>query len=686
MSVNNVPSRTEVLNFIKFSQGSQFVIPVYQRNYTWDPKVETTKLIEDFDSLLSDANKSGHFLGILMYLPTHFDATFNQFNIIDGQQRLTTIFLCLIALRKLSEESGTNSKDMIDDFYLFNKYATDDKKFRMKPLVSDDFVFQKLLNNKYHEISESEKNTLIFKNYSFLYDYFSDAKTKYSIDEIHNALLKFNIVSIPLISSDDPQQIFESINSTGAPLTSADLIRNYVLMNYNDKTQEELYLNHWKKLEDLQPESKKLEEVIRHFIALKTYDLPNKKDIYSDFKRWWVNEDLSPASKIDELCKFVNYYNLIYVSNTDSLPELLREKILDFRNTSSQMPASFLMKTLDLYLSNKIGSEQTNSLFSLINTYLIRRWITDLNTSSISRFFPQLLRNVAQECNEDYSNIVDITAYFLIDETSSNKSYMPSDAQIRNYLSNNNAYSIKVIRTILEGIENHNNTAPVVFSKLNIEHIMPQRPNDYWREVTQINDLEYIHQCNLLGNLTLCSSYDNSKMGNSEFSKKKNVLKETSHLKLNEEILMHDTWTIEKINERTHKLITSILEIYPTYHSNYASLPKEELEISLITKSVNANALFLSEDKVIVLRGSTFAPYTRRNNNGSYFDLLEELIEEEVLVKENGNLYFQKDYEFSSLSYSAGFLISGSSINGWDRWKLSNGNSIGSIRDQILER
>ena len=86
------------------------------------------------------------------------------------------------------------------------------------------------------------------------------------------------------------------------------------------------------------------------------------------------------------------------------------------------------------------------------------------------------------------------------------------------------------------------------------------------------------------------------------------------------------------------------------------------------------------------MRDSTFAPYTRRNNNGSYFDLLEELIEEEVLVKENGNLYFQKDYEFSSLSYSAGFLISGSSINGWDRWKLSNGNSIGLIRDQILER
>lgn len=289
------------------------------------------------------------------------------------------------------------------------------------------------------------------------------------------------------------------------------------------------------------------------------------------------------------------------------------------------------------------------------------------------------------ECKEDYSNIVDITAYFLIDETSSNKSFMPSDTQIRNYLSNNNAYSIKVIRTILEAIENHNNTAPVVFSKLNIEHIMPQRPNDYWREVTQINDLEYIHQCNLLGNLTLCSSYDNSKMGNSEFFKKKEVLKETSHLKLNEEILENDNWTIEKIYERTQNLITSILEIYPTYNSNYNPSSKEELEITLTSKSVNAHALFLSEDKVIILRGSTFAPYTRRSNNGSYYDLLEELVEEEILIKENGNPYFQKDYKFSSLSYAASFLLSGNSINGWDRWKLLNGNSIGSIRDAIHE-
>lgn len=133
MAVNTAPIRTEVLDFINKSSGSQFVIPVYQRNYTWLPREETKKLLIDFEECLK--NNNNHFLGILMYLPIQINFKFSQFQIIDGQQRLTTIFLILVALRELSFQNNDANSSIIDDYYLFNKHADENNKFRMKPLV-----------------------------------------------------------------------------------------------------------------------------------------------------------------------------------------------------------------------------------------------------------------------------------------------------------------------------------------------------------------------------------------------------------------------------------------------------------------------------------------------------------------------------------------------------------------------
>lgn len=683
MSLDRVPSRTEILNFIKLSQGSQFIIPVYQRNYTWDPKNETKKLLQDFYAMLTAKDKSSHFLGIIMYLPKQIDFAYSQFNIIDGQQRLTTIFLSLIAIRKIAQEKEDKIESIINQYYLYNEHLEEDKKFRMKPLVSDDDVFQKLLNDMHEHINEDDKQTLIYKNYKSLYEYFKNLSNDFSLSEIMDTLQKFNIVSIPLIETDDPQQIFESINSTGAPLTSADLIRNYILMNHDDKTQENLYNNHWKRIEGLQPDSKKLEEVIRHFIAIKLFDLPTKNDIYNDFKEWWNITSEDPSLKIDEICKYVNYYNLIYITEVSYLSPDLQEVIIEFRKTSSKMPASFLMEIYSIYDRKEISEKQLIKIIKIVNTYLIRRWITDLNTSPITRLFPTILRNVINECNGNFSEIVDITSYFLIDETINTKSYMPDDTQLNNYLQNNNAYSIKVIRIILEAIENQNNNAPVQFSKLNIEHIMPQRPNDYWRNLTNINDLEYIHNCNLLGNLTLCSAYDNSKMGNSEFSKKKEILEDTSHLKMNKDILAKDEWNIEDIIKRTKNMTNSIINLFPYYKSNYVPKHSSEVQISILSTNLKADAIYYSDDNIEIIRGSFFPSYNISNTKGSYLELLNELVDDGVISLEDGVYYFIKNYKFSSLSYSAGFLLNSRSLNGWDRWKLKNGEPISSIRNKI---
>lgn len=541
-------------------------------------------------------------------------------------------------------------------------------------LVSDDNVFQKLLMRNFDMLDEKEKTTTIYKNYEFIYSYFKKKLFEYSLDDLLNALQKFYIVCIPLIDSDNPQQIFESINSTGAPLTSADLIRNYILMNYENSFQEELYLNYWKNIEQLQPESKKLEEVIRYYLAVKLFNLPTKKEIYIQFKEWWELENKDVKEKISDIYNFVKHYNTIYSSN--EIPLDIKQSILKFRKVSSQMPAPFLMKVLDLYHAGALNSTQVNSTFDIINTYLIRRWLSDLNTNSITTFFPTLLKNVIDQCNGNFDYFVDILIHFLIVETSTKKSLMPSDNQLISALTSNNAYSIGCIRVVLETIENHENSAPVDFNALNIEHIMPQTPNEYWRNITNVSDLEYSQHSNLLGNITLCASYDNSKMGNSDFDNKKSILKKTGHLKMNQEIIQEKTWNITTIKNRTSDMIHQIIQLYPYYTTTFKVEESKEIDIYINTKNVNARAVFHSANKIEVLAGSTFE-YVEYDKHE---DLFNELIDDGYIRQKNNVFTFEKNYEFSSLSTPAALMLGGSR-NGWEYWKLKNGNPLSTVRD-----
>ncbi len=672
MTINTAPSRVDVLEFIKISQGSQFVIPVYQRNYTWKPKVETLKLLNDFENTIESNNK--HFLGIVMYLAQHGDIGYQELSIIDGQQRVTTIFLMLLALKSLAEENGKqNIVGIIDDFYLYNKYTEDKNKFRMKPLVSDNDVFKKLLENKKDSITLDEQESLVFENYNYIFNRFKALANTYELQKLLNSLSNFYIVSIPLINSDNPQQIFESINSTGAPLTSADLIRNYVLMKYNADQQDILYNNHWRNIEQSVPDSRKLEDIIRQFLASQLYFLPSKKDIYTEFKNWWEDSTEEPEIKIDLIYKYINYYNYIY--HSDKLDIRISEAILNFRKTSSKMPASFLLEILNLFEEKLLSFNQVNELFTIINTYLVRRWLGGLNTNSITTLFPSLLKNVLDHSKEDFRDISDVTIYYLVNSNIGKKRNMPTDEYLREELKNIDAYSNTAIRAVLETIENHNNPAPVDFNALNIEHIMPQTSTSYWRDITGLTELEYSMKSNLIGNLTLASSYDNSKMGNSNFEKKKNILRKTSHLKLNEEILKLEIWNEDSIDERTNTLIDSIIEIYPYFTTSYTKAVDDELELFLNSEKCHCKAKLISRSSIIVLPGSTFSYYEEHSTRNTLTELKDELLEQNIIVHKDNRFVFEKDYEFNSLSQASSFVL-GYNSNGKEEWKLEDGTSI----------
>lgn len=244
------PSRTGLLDFLKNSSGCQFVIPVYQRNYTWTSGKEVKQYLDDLKSVM-DGEYSNHFLGIIIYLDKAIDFSSREFSVIDGQQRLTTTFLILYAIRSIMKEQEAFAEiDSLDGQFLTNPFSLEANiKYKLKPLISDDNVYQYIINDKVNEIKETDSK--VYKNFKYILDYVKTLNKQYGFNQILMALNKLYIVCIPLSEDDNPQKIFESINSTGVKLTAADLIRNFLLMDLKSELQEEYYRNYWIKLENI---------------------------------------------------------------------------------------------------------------------------------------------------------------------------------------------------------------------------------------------------------------------------------------------------------------------------------------------------------------------------------------------------------------------------------------------------
>ena len=244
-----------LLDLLKSANGDQFVVPVYQRNYTWRANYEVKQFLIDLDAVIR-GEYPRHFLGVIVFLSKTIMLGCNEMSIIDGQQRITTIFLTLYAAKALyQEEYNTTNADILDSNYLINATGP---KYRLKPLVSDDEVYKCIVEEKFDEIDN--KSSKVYLNYLFIKDHLRNLeKQGYSLDDVVMALDKLYLVCIPISENDNAQKIFESINATGAKLTSADLIRNFLLMNLPSDTQDEYYSKYWKKLENnISTDSKEL--------------------------------------------------------------------------------------------------------------------------------------------------------------------------------------------------------------------------------------------------------------------------------------------------------------------------------------------------------------------------------------------------------------------------------------------
>jgi uncharacterized protein with ParB-like and HNH nuclease domain len=689
------PDRSNLITFLKKTIGGQFVIPVYQRNYTWTASKEVRQYLSDLEAVLA-GDFDNHFLGIVIYLINVLDSYgTSEFSVIDGQQRLTTTFLILYAIRDILKE---NKKDqevlLLETRILTNQSSEENHRYKLKPLVADDEVYQQIVSGKLDDVEDKESN--VYKNFIYIKEkLLSWISSGFTIEDILTGLDKLYIVNVPISENDNAQKIFESINSTGAKLTAADLIRNYILMDLPSDTQDKLYTDYWKKLEsNITSDAKKLEAFFRFFLAAKTYSLSNKSAVYREFKVWFNDqkekENLTIEDIFKEIVQYAKYFNEIYTKPIDDTTDCLKSSLDEFRKNISDMPAPFLMGMYNLYENidehgNRYLSKETFSeILDLLNVYLIRRSLSGLDTSDITRLFPKLLKDTLNDCGNDFSNIIEYVKRNLINRNRGKSSMMPDDQFLRSYLKNANAYNIKfTIRIVFEKIENQDNSAPVDQKKLSIEHLLPQTPTDYWLKETKlfVSD-EYDKYLNKLGNLTLASKKDNSKMQNNVFEFKKQILKTTSHLTINSDVLDKEGWSKDEIDVRTTSLIDKIIELYPYSSASDEVIVKHDIYLES-NGYVAIGYLYEEDGSVEILEGSTLSRIADSSAYQGLEELYSELVEDGIIVETENESVFKKSFLMpstrmndTSLSSTASLLCRSGSRNGWEWWKDSEGKAL----------
>lgn len=552
----------------------QFIVPIFQRNYSWQ-KSQYEQLWFDILRASKFKEKQNHFIGSIVYIDMGTPAGRpQQLLLIDGQQRLTTISILLCAIKDYVQKFNLETKLInlakIKNQFLYNSDEIYEDRYKLLLNVQDKETYIKLIDNTIFTVNKPVIN--IIKCYEFFYERIEDfIKQHGQIDEIYAGIFKLSLVSISLDKdSDNPQMIFESMNSTGKDLSQTDLLRNYLLMDLTPEKQTRLYKTYWKPMEELFGEDiykndvNKFDYFIRDFLTLKsdTGYICKINNVYENFKRYYLDNNCEKFAVLKDLFTYAKYYACIDLlqENDDELKLYWQE----FKKLDSHVVYPFLLKLYDDYSRQILIKEDFKKILQVVISYLWRRAICEIPTNSLSKTFATLYQAVDKE---DYVNSV-IKAFVF---KSSYKRF-PSDYEVREKLQTKDIYHFRLRKYLLEALENYYHKEPIDLNTANytIEHIMPQNieHNLSWQQMLG-EDWQEVHSLYLhtLGNLTI-TGY-NAEMSNKSFWEKVNGESgfKHSHLKLSESIAQCDVWNKKAIQRRTNILTDIILKIwkYPEF-------------------------------------------------------------------------------------------------------------------------
>ena len=554
---------------VKFLQGTrQFIIPIYQRTYSWTEK-QCEQLWNDIIRVAQNPNIPGHFIGSIVYIEKGLYQVSDvpQLLVIDGQQRLTTLSLLLMAFGKALEEKGDGqeiTKNKINNYFLFNSEESGEKRYKLILTQSDKDTLFNILEDR----EKPERYSLnIENNFKFFQNQIS--KSNIDLDVLYQGILKLVIVDISLDSNyDNPQLIFESLNSTGLELSQADLIRNYVLMGLEREKQEQVYKNFWHPMEESfghSEGSEYFDRFMRDYLTIKTGQIPNIREVYSSFKEY-----TSATIPVDELVSDIHHFSKFFIKlafEKEQDPEL-NQIIRNINALKVEVAYPFLLEVLVNFDKGLISRDELLEIFLMVESYVFRRAICDIPTNSLNKTFA----NLASEIDKD-AYLESIKAAFNLKESYRR---FPNDSEFRAQLIIKNVYNTTRIRKyLLDKLENYERKEPVNVENYTLEHIMPQNKNlsPEWRNELGENwsDIheKYLHT---VGNLTL-TGY-NSELSDNPFLEKRNMEGgfADSPIRLNADLAILEHWNEDEIVKRANSITDKAIEIW-----KYPELPQETL-------------------------------------------------------------------------------------------------------------
>ena len=565
MQAQNIPFH-RILNGTR-----QFVIPVFQRDYRWETE-QCDRFWRDIIAIARDEQRSGHFLGSVVYVSTEdSSAGFVRWQLIDGQQRMTTLTLLLAALRDHIQETEWRSPDgdpdapiseRIEHDFLINGYEETERRYKLKLRRYDWKELQAILDKKEvpDNLADNNQSGRIQENYQFFKQQLKDSDPA----EVYRGIGRLVVVDLSVTASDNPQLIFESLNSTGVTLSQSDLIRNFVLMAVSPSEQDRLYRDYWQPTEALYRNSEKaFDTFVRDYIALKTRANKQEKasDIYQGFKQYlagYQDDGGSLEELLGDMLRYGRYNAAFTIASYDhQWPEI--SKSLGRLRKLGETAALLIMRLFDLHDKEQaLSMDSFNEAVRVIESYLFRRAICGLQNRDYWRIFALLAHRL--DPNDPVQGV-------KAGLKARRSSYIyPSDDEFRRNLIVREIYRLRHRLILLEALENHGSREPTNTDDYTIEHILPQNENlpgpwremlgENWREIQE----KWVHR---LGNLTL-TGY-NSRYSDRPFLEKKSIDGgfDESSVRLNRFVREQSQWTEKEISQRGENLAAQALEIWP---------------------------------------------------------------------------------------------------------------------------
>lgn len=604
------------------SNNTTFAIPVYQRNYDWT-RTQCQQLFDDILAVGKNDDLSSHFIGsIVNVLDDVYTASdISELMIIDGQQRLTTLTLIFIALARHAADTEKNlDAERITETYLINKYADEAEKLKLKPTDNNKAALRQIMDPD--EAVKSEGYSRIIENFRFFQDSINDS----NFDIVQHGLRKLIFVDIALDrQKDNPQRIFESLNSTGLELSQADLIRNYILMKLPRDEQEQVFRKYWEPIEknarNLEVNKSLVSDFIRDFLTLKQKEIPNKNAVYEKFKKHYPNPSSSELKEaLDELREFSYLYACLINPGLERDEVIGRE--LDYiHRLEVNVAHPFLLSVYRDFKTKVISSDIFEVVLRLVQSYVWRRSIVGAETKALNKVFMNLYDRISPE---EYVLSIERS---LMQRVGSAR--FPKDTEVVEMIKKKEMYQINKysLKYFFDRLENHKNPefVDITNPSITIEHIFPQKPDPDWHSDLSQEEFDLLQNeyLNTIGNLTLSGS--NASLSNKTFREKRDLIREDiekgykySRLWLNRDLANLEKWDVEEVRKRADRIIRRALEVWPA--------PKVDTEKDAVNEEIN---IFDAEPRHQSLEYAIFSGHRLRARNFRrlYQEVFKQLLE-----------------------------------------------------------